>query len=396
MKNYQISLLMLCVASAFSAGAWAQNIIRSQAPIIKHAIQHNWTDTAPEHSVWINSGAPENCTNWSPVPDTVGLNLEFTQTATDCDQNQSRTRQERQVSQTTGEYRNLGDAVEEMRIIAASLSRQAVGTLEAWLATSPVYTDWVNNGDIYGCHRTAWGPDSSTVTVGQSFTQTNNNCKQNQVRTRQDREQEKTTLAYRNVGNPIEENQVAIASLNRSWVGTMETWIAAEPVYSDWSDSGTLYGCTIWSPDPGTVSIGQNFTQTANDCKLDQARTRQDREQETTTLDYRNAGAPVTETQVLSSRTSSRAATGTKPAPAKVCKHYYNLNDYNNYTMVYSYSAGSLYWYWEVKYDSNFNLVSGDYFSSTSNTVYRNGYTYTIGSYVSTDYVGTSYYICRQ
>jgi hypothetical protein len=89
-----------------------------------------------------------------------------------------------------------------------------------------------------------------------------------------------------------------------------ENWVTIDPLYSDWSNSGSPYGCTNWTPDPTSVAIGVTFEQTATDCQQDQTRTRQEREQESTSLIIRNAGAPITENRAVSA-TSSRESIGT-------------------------------------------------------------------------------------
>ncbi len=183
---------VICIALTTSTSALAQNIIRTTAPIANQTIQHNWSFTEPRYSSWSDVGGISNCSNWSPLANTVGLGIQFTQTATDCDQNQSRTVQARQVSEATGEFRDAGDPTEEFRLIAASLTIDSIGILETWLAAAPVYSAWSNAGAVYGC--TNWSPATSTVAVGVGFTQHATDCKQNQKRTRQDREQESTTF----------------------------------------------------------------------------------------------------------------------------------------------------------------------------------------------------------
>jgi len=268
-----------------------------------------WTATTPTYTDWMNSGAVYACSDWSPATSTVTIGQAFTQAATDCKQDQTRKRQDREREGTTGEIRNVGNPVTETQTIRASSTRQATGTKETWAATTPTYTSWVNAGEVYGC--TSWAPATSTVTVGQAFTQTATDCSQNQTRTRQDREAETTTGEIRNVGTPVTENRTIAASSTRQATGTKETWTATTPTYTAWTNSGSVTACSNWSPATSTVTIGQTFTQTATDCKQAQTRTRQDRERETTTGEIRNVGAPVTETQTITV-SSTRQATGTK------------------------------------------------------------------------------------
>lgn len=325
----------------FPLHAFSQNIIRSPAPVSLTIEHENWLAADPQYSSWVNSGEASNCKSWLPGTETVPINQVFQQIANDCEQAQTRTLQPREQSSQTQAYRNVGERTTEHRLISASKTREAIGTQESWLATSPILTAWVNEGSVYDCQ--TWSPSPTTVTVGQAFTQQSDDCKIKQTRTRQDREQEAVTLAYRNVGSLVNESQVIAASSSRQSVGSKETWIAATPVYSLWSNSSSVYGCTNWSPDPSTVNSGVTFTQNATDCKIDQTRTRQNREQESTTLVYRSIGGLVTESQTLPGQSNSRQAIGTKTA--KVCKYDRSFNPnfdsyYTNTTYAFIWTSG--------------------------------------------------------
>jgi hypothetical protein len=269
----------------------------------------NWITTTPTYTTWINNGAVTNCSNWAPAPSTATVGQSFTQTATDCKQPQTRSRQEREQETGTGTIRNVGLVITESQSITASSTRSATGTKETWIATTPTYTIWTNNGAVTSC--TNWAPAPSTVTVGQSFTQTATDCQQPQTRSRQDREQESTTLVYRNKGAAVTENQNIVASSTRSATGIKETWAATTPTYTTWVNNGSLTSCSNWAPATSTVTVGQSFTQTATDCQQPQTRSRQDREKETTTGAFRNVGVVVTESQSITT-SSTRAATGIK------------------------------------------------------------------------------------
>ena len=271
--------------------------------------KETWAATTATYTAWINSGPVTSCSNWSPATSTVTIGQSFTQTATDCDQAQTRTRQDREQETTTKAIRNKGSAVTETQTIAASSTRSAIGTQETWAATTATYTAWINSGAVTSCAN--WSPATSTVTIGQSFTQTATDCDQVQTRTRQDREQETTTKAIRNKGSAVTETQTIAASSTRSAIGTQETWVATTSTYTAWANSGVVTSCSNWSPDPSTVASGQSFTQTATNCSQAQTRTRQDREQETTTKAIRNKGSAVAESQSIAA-SSTRSAVGTK------------------------------------------------------------------------------------
>jgi len=108
----------------------------------------------------------------------------------------------------------------------------------------------------------------------------------------------------------------------------------------------------------------------------DQTRTRQNREQETTTLVYRNVGSPITEIQTLNNQTNTKTATGTKLITGCF------FEEYNTY---WSESTGILtsqnIWYSGEKI-----WPAGDsyleYAPIFTNYTY-NGYKYTRGSLIS-------------
>lgn len=268
-----------------------------------------WVSTTPVYTAWVNTGSITSCSNWSPATNTVTINTSFTQTATDCQQAQTRNKQNREQETTTLAYRNVGSPIVENQSITISNTRSAIGTKETWVATTSTYTTWANSGSITSC--TNWSPAVTSVNKGTTFTQTATDCKQPQTRSRQDREQETTTLAYRNVGTSVVENQSIVTTSTRSATGTLENWVAAAPTYTSWVSSGAITACTNWSPAVTTVNKGTTFTQTATDCNQTQTRSRQDRQQETNTLVYRNSGSPVVESQVVTV-SDTRSATGTK------------------------------------------------------------------------------------
>lgn len=90
---------------------------------------------------------------------------------------------------------------------------------ESWRVTDPLYSEWTNKGDIYGCN---WTPAASLVLRDEPLNQTAIDCKQDQIRTKQDREQETTTFAFRNIGTPTTENKTtnSISDRTKTAIGT--------------------------------------------------------------------------------------------------------------------------------------------------------------------------------
>lgn len=266
-----------------------------------------WLSIESLYTSWINSGLVTDCNNWFPAENIIKINQSFSQTATDCKQPQTRTRQDREQEKYSNTIRNIGQPVTESQNITATATRNAIGTKEEWISTTPNYTTWTNNGSVVNC--TNWSPATSTITYNQAFTQTATDCQQPQTRSRQEREQETTTNAIRNTGSPITESQSITASTTRVATGTKESWVAATPSYTAWTGSAAAV-CT-WTPDESTVRQGTKFIQTGT-CTQTQTRTKQAREQEVNTNAYRNVGMPITETQSSSYSAGTRQTYGTK------------------------------------------------------------------------------------
>lgn len=132
----------------------------------------NWLPTTPLYGDWtsVTGKTQYNCLAWSPNPSTVTTNTTFTQTAS-CSTDQTRTRQDRVMSSTTGEVKNIGSVTNETNTILENASRSYGVTLTSWVGST-----------ITSCP--AWTPSPSTVNKGESFTQTGVNCALPQTRTR--------------------------------------------------------------------------------------------------------------------------------------------------------------------------------------------------------------------
>lgn len=146
-------IIPLAIAvSFFSASSMAENIIRATAPVsYKPSIKESWLPFEPAYTDWANLNSPKNCTNWDPLPSFISEGTSFTQTATDCQQDQTRSKQEREQEATSLAIRDKGSSVTESRTISASNTRNAIGTD----ATAPLtrYFTFVKGpvGSQYGC-----------------------------------------------------------------------------------------------------------------------------------------------------------------------------------------------------------------------------------------------------
>jgi hypothetical protein len=153
--------------------------------------------------------------------------------------------------------------VVEPQTISVSSTRTAIGTKETWVAATPIYGNYTVTNNLYNC--TNWTPTGASKTVSGTFTQTATNCATDRTRTVQNREQETTTLAYRNVGSSVAAPETLInQTATRNYTVTVGSWV----------NNGSITNCTNWSPATGAVNKAIGFTQTATDCQIPQTRTR--------------------------------------------------------------------------------------------------------------------------
>lgn len=78
--------------------------------------------------------------------------------------------------------------------------------MEEWISTTPSYSEWTYVGDYFDCGSAL--PTIESQDDGFQFTQTIADCSRNRTRSVQQREQNDQTHAYRDVGNPVDENEV--------------------------------------------------------------------------------------------------------------------------------------------------------------------------------------------
>lgn len=256
-KIKKIKLITL-VLSFFSVSQ-AEYIIKID--LDKNVVFKSWSSIDPTKTEWTDTGNIYQCSNWTPLASTITVGQNFLQTSTECKQDQSRTIQEREQDSGTNDIRDVGVPYTEQRTITVSDSQQSIGSLETWVASTPEYTEWVNNGVVTNC--TNWTPAATTVTAGQSFPQTATDCQQAQTRSRQDREQETTTGAYRYVGNEVIESKNITASSTQNAVGTKSSCIysATDPV-SMWKYRTGGNMITIFY-EGATIHVFSSSTQTS-------------------------------------------------------------------------------------------------------------------------------------
>lgn len=249
-------ILPALLASLISGQSFAEyQVMYNQNQIggdnIKFVSNAKWIPATPFISGWGNDGSPSGCSNWSPLENTVAYGVSFQQTATNCQQNQKRTIQNREQNDISHAYRDVGVAiVEKQTLNGQSSSRTSVGSLINWVPASPTVTEWTNSGAPTGC--TNWTPDASTVDVNVTFTQNATDCNQLQTRTVQNREQNEVTQEFRNVGVATTENKTLSNQPNSRPATGSKTLNECSYVYgsttvmSAWIDNDSNNSIEIW------------------------------------------------------------------------------------------------------------------------------------------------------
>jgi len=121
-------------------------------------------------------------------------------------------------------------------------------------------------------------------------------------------------------------------------------WEVTSPINGSWVNSDNPYDCSNWAPATTTKPIGEQFTQTATDCKQKQDRQVQLRSKDKISGQIKITGN-TTETQIINNQTNTRLATGNQPA--EECKYVYTTQSGNggpNYYILTD--GGNSYAYW--------------------------------------------------
>ena len=103
-----------------------------------------------------------------------------------------------------------------------------------------------------------------------------------------------------------------------------ETFTPTEPLISEWISIGVAYDCNNYTPDPSTYAYGVKFTQSAENCKIDQERSIQNRHISSITNKISNDGVPTIEKQTLSGQSGTFEGTGTRYNYTLNVGHYIN------------------------------------------------------------------------
>ena len=179
---------------------------------------------------WVNSGSIHSCGSYSPTPSSQTSG--FTQTRK-CKQDQARNRVYKSGSP------NIATKLES-RTTNVSNSR----------SVSVTWSGWSNNGSA-SCG--GWSQNSSTGAKSRT-------CNQSEKRTR-----------YYKVGSSTISTKTE--TRNRSYTQNVSVTGTSVGSWSGYSNNGSVYSCSSYSPSPSSVDQSTKFTQSRT-CKQNQRRQR--------------------------------------------------------------------------------------------------------------------------
>jgi hypothetical protein len=315
----------------------------------------NWGPYSSTFTSWIDSGAAQNYSGWTPVASNQVA--DFTQART-YSQPQERFEQRREIDSITSQIRDSGSPLLVTQLDPRSENRSISVTSGNWVDTvisgqgtwAPVYANqtadytqtrgytqhqertwsymdgassihsrvetktlpgltesqnivvtaspWENSGAHINC--AVWSPDPSTIEYGTAFTQSRD-CDQAQTRA-WTHKLNGATVHTRNEGQTITETET------QGNTGTLQNWVATTSTFTSWIDSGSPYAHTTWAPVPASQTA--NFTQTRT-YSQDKTRNEQEREVDTVSGQIRNVGAPIARSQTLTGQADSQTVTAT-------------------------------------------------------------------------------------
>lgn len=153
-------------------------------------------------------------------------------------------------------------------------------------------------------------------------------------------------------------------------------WIQISSIVNDWIDDGVVYECGEWLPASHTVRLNEFFLQSANNCKQNQYRTVQEREQNSITNEIRNKGSLINENRTLTNVVGERDAYG-------ILDCVYDPVVLNYWTQNTS--------EWEIFFEDIYVGSSGQFGGINVQTISYNGYNLSKGNLME----GNNYEICK-
>lgn len=167
--------------------------------------------------------------------------------------------------------------------------------------------DWRNITAPYNCQE--WMPHSDTVGFGAPFKQVQE-CdvtRERDIQVYNIWSNGNRTLKYQ-----YKDEQSDGVITERQAIGTKHYITGQSVTYSPWSNSGSPYSCSSWSPSVNTIDLGKKFTQTRS-CQQKQIQYKK------TLNDWTDGRFDLAKSETLTNtinNNQSRSATGTKDVVA--------------------------------------------------------------------------------
>jgi hypothetical protein len=216
------------------------------------------------YGAWVNTGSPFGCGVWDPDVTTQDYGNTFQQSRI-CQQAQQREVTPVLFNPILRTTKN-GDTEIENRAINISQYQPNVGERDFIASeTADSWGQWVDVGAYYNCGN--WTPEPDSVDLYVNFDQTRN-CSQNQERTRQVYD---VWASGRKTPKRIDTDAQTVTEVDQRVETGVRDFIDGQRIdaWGAWVDNGGHYECGVWSPDPTTVNLFEDFTQ-ARTCSQDQ------------------------------------------------------------------------------------------------------------------------------
>lgn len=221
----------------------------------------------------------------------------------------------------------------------------AKGSAQTWSPGLTQYSPWTDT-DI-NCGQ--WSPSPATYVEAAIFDQSQA-CTVEQSRTGQ-----KTLVS--NTGAIKPDGDVFTETQTQQTQNARQYQISTTP----WAEQG--FTCTLWSPDPSTVTKDTAFTQTANDCVVQQTRTRSESFKAASDPSFTPAGE-MTENKQLTAQTKTRQAVGTKEQPTNYMKVLNAVPGVNGIYTIDAGSQGTFNAYVDMKTDGGYWILVANWTSA--------------------------------
>jgi hypothetical protein len=100
------------------------------SPALPSSPDDGWESAPSVYGAWTDTGVAYSCSDWSPSVDTIATGVSFTQTATDCNQDQIRTVVPQRKNTSTGVIEPIvgGSTTESQTLSGATSTQSATGT----------------------------------------------------------------------------------------------------------------------------------------------------------------------------------------------------------------------------------------------------------------------------